>query len=444
MAEGEGMVMDVEQVESGSGGEVEQQETTTEQQTQETQTEESPFSAKTSREFSNWLKGLKEANPNDPNIAKFARMAKDAYSRQYALNQLDPKGLDGVRERYSVLDSVIHNDPVRGELKGADAIAALQDTAREIAEVDEKIAAGDATALDSFGDEMKAGIVKMAPAILDMARNMDPDAYAAAVLPHFVDALAGSPLVSNFNAMVDVLNEQMPAWLPDDKKEMWAQDRMKRIIGMAGNMGTWLNAQADKVKGQPKGAQQTANGKPVDKLNQREQEFNKREQEQHWNTNISPKIDQHASLKFQELFRPYAKRLHLDGTTTNALKMEFSKRVASTAAKDKAYMDQVGRYRSQRNPDPSTVVNYAKVQFDKHAKTVMESLVNERYKPFLTGKPRVENVVQPNGQRQPPPSPGVTIVSSKPDNIDHKRTPLDWIHQKKYYLTNGKVVQVRA
>lgn len=445
MSEEGGEVLELdEQLDSGADG---TQETTTEQTTEQTQaTEESPFSAKSGREFSQWLKGLKDANPDDPNIAKYARMAKDAYSRQYALNQLDPKGLDGVRERYSVLDSVIHNDPERGELKGADAIAALQDSAREIAKIDEKISQGDPTALDSFGDDMKAGIVKMAPAILDMARNMDPEAYNNAVLPHFVQALAGSPLVQNYNAMVDVLNEQMPNWLPDDKKQAWADDRLKRIMGMAGNMGTWLNAQADKAGKLPQGkTAQEQDGKPVDKLGQREKEFNEREQAAHWSNNISPKLDAHASTKFQELFRPYAKRLHLDGATTNALKMEFSKRVSGQASKDANYSAQIKRYRAQRNPDPATVVNYAKVQFDKHAKTVMDSLVNERYKPFLSGKPRAPLTPQSSaGQQRTSPTSGITFVSAKPTSgIDYKNTSPDMIYRNQYRLTNGKVVQVR-
>jgi len=443
--------MEVEQVESSTGSEGEQQQTTQTQestQTAQTQQPEPEFSSKTAREFSQWLRGIKDANPNDPNVSKFARMAKDAYSRQYALNQLDQKGLDGVRERYAILDSVIHNDPERGELKGAEAIAALQDSAREVQELDELLASGDPRALESFGEDFNEGLAKLAPAILDRVRETNPEAYMETILPHFVQALATSPLVANYNSMVDVLNEQMPAWLPDDKKQAWADDRLKRIIGMAGNMGAWLNGQADKATKLPQGqSKQGAAGKTVDRQTQREQEFNQREQDQHWNTNISTKLDQHAGIRFQELFRPYAKRLHLDNATTMALKGEFSRRVASTAAKDKTYMDQVKRYRAQRNPDPATVVNYAKVQFDKHAKTVMDALVNERYKPFLSGKTRTPSTTG-NGQpsRPTPVSPGVEVRSVKPpmDEIDHKNTPLNWIHERKYRLNNGRIVQVRA
>ncbi len=440
--DGEEAALEVEQVESGE--QIEQQESGTEQQSeQQTQQEESPFAPKTAREFSQALKAWKDANPNDPNIVKFARMAKDAFSRQYALNQIDPRGVDGYRELKALHDSVIYNDPERGELKGSEAISALQDSAREIAELDELLAQGDPKALESFGEDFNEGLAKLAPAILDRIQKSNPEAYSAAVLPHFVKALAESPMVQNYNAMVDVLNEQMPSWLPDDRKQAWAADRMNRVMQLAGGMGTWLNAQAEKAGKLPQG-QTGKDGKTVERQTQREQEVNKREQDHHWNTNINPKVDQHASVRFTELYRPYANRLKLDAPTTQALKTEFSKRVANMAAKDPSYAAQLKRYFAQSNPDPTTVVNFAKVNFDKHAKTVMDSLVNERYKPFLSGKKPVQQ--QSGTQQRTSPTSGVTFVSVKPasGDIDYKSTSPDMIYRNQYKLKNGKTVQVRA
>jgi hypothetical protein len=439
--DGEGAVLEVEESLETPGGDGEgagEQPGGGEQQQQE-----DPYSSKASREYSQWLKGLRESG--DPTAAKFARLAKDNHGSMYALKQLDPKGIDGVRERYALLDSVIHNDPERGELKGPEAIAALQDSVREIGEIDAKIAAGDATALDSFDDEMKAGIVKMAPAILDLAKSMNPEGYAAAVLPHFVQALAQSDLVSNFNGLVDVLNEQPPKWLTDSQKTAWQADQQQKIVSLAANMGKWLNAQAEKAGGLKNGVPRGTNGETKkDPLAEREAAFNQREQEAHWNTNISPKLDQHAATEFQKLFQPYAKRLNLDAPTANALKMEFSRRVAQTAAKDANYIGQIKRYRAMKNPDPGTVLNFAKVQFDKHAKSVMESLVNERYKPFLNGKPRQPAAT--GGKGAPPPPPGIQTVTVRPADGTHnpKMRTLQDVHNKIFYLNNGKKVQVRA
>jgi hypothetical protein len=370
----------------------------------------------------------------------------------YALKQLDPKGLDGVRERYALLDSVIHQGADGAELKGADAIAALQDSAREIAEIDAAIANGDPSALESFDDTMKAGIVKMAPAILDMARTMDPEGYAAAVLPHFVQALSQSDLVGSFNGLVDVLNEQPPQWLTADQKQAWGKEQMSKVMALAGKMGTWLNAQAEKAGKLPKDgvSRGTQGAGRKDPIAEREAAFTKREQDHHWNTNISPKLDQHAAQSFSKLFAPYAKRLNLDPGTTKALMGEHSKRVAAAAAKDKPYIDQIKRYRSQRNPDPATVLNFAKVAFDKHAKTQMDALVNERYKPFLNGKPRVgsngNGSASSNGTNNGPKSaPGIQTVTVRPaeSTFDPRARSLDDIHRGIFRLHNGKVLQLR-
>ncbi len=404
---------------------------------------EDPYSSKASREYSQWLKGLRDSG--DPIAAKFARLAKDNHGAQYALRQLEAKGIDGVRERYALLDSVVHNDPERGELKGMDAISALQDSVRSYAEIDEQLAAGDPRALESLGESFNAGLAKLAPTILDRIASSDPEAYNAAVLPHFVKALASSDLVASFNGMVDVLNEAPPSWLTAEQKTAWAADQQRKVISLAQRMGGWLNAQqakAGEAKGAPRGAGQTA--KP-DPLSEREAAFNKREQESHWNTNINPKLDEHASSEFTKLFAPYAKRLNLDAATTNSVKAEFSKRVAQTAMKDDAYRGQIARYRGTKNPDAGSVLNFAKVHFDKHAKTVMDTLVNERYKPFLNGRPKAPGNTNGSGNAAPPVK-GVQYVTARPaeGEIDHKSRTLDQIHKKIFPLKSGKLVQVRA
>src|SRR5271170_3222105 len=104
-----------------------------------------PYSSKASREYSQWLKALREEKANDPTAAKFARLSKDNHARLYQLQQMEPRGIDGVRETYALLDSVMH-----GELKGRDAIGALQDEIRAVQEMDQAILSGDAAALENF------------------------------------------------------------------------------------------------------------------------------------------------------------------------------------------------------------------------------------------------------------------------------------------------------
>lgn len=421
----EAIVPDLEVDAGQSSGEQEPQGT--ENQT----TEADPYSKQGSREYTQWLKSLREA----PENARFARIAKDNHFRLSQLMQMEPKGLDGVREKYALFDSITH-----GELKGVEALGAIQDELRSVAEVDELLAAGDPRALEALGDEFNEGLAKLTPTILDRVRESNPEAYNAAVLPHFVEALRTSPLVSDFNGVVDALEEEPPAWLNADQKGAWAQDRMGRVVALVARMGKWLNAQAEHAKKDspdPKGA------KAQPKQNEREQNFEKSQRDHHWRTNIQPGLDKHAQQKFAELFRPYAKRLRLDSTATQALRQAFISGVVDRAKGNRDYMSQIERYRAARNPDPSSVLNYAKVEFDKHAEATLKALVNERYKPFLNGRPQSQPA--PASVKRPPVSPGVQITTVKPASadIDFRRTPIDWIHQRKYMLKTGKVVQVR-
>ncbi len=405
---------------------------------------DSPYSPKHSREYSQWLKSLRETNPELN--AKFARVSKDNHSRLYQLHQMEPRGVDGIRETYALLDSVVH-----GELKGAEAIGALQDAVREYAEIDNLLASGDPRALESLGEEFNEGLAKLAPSLLDRVAQIDPEAYSAAVLPHFVEALKGSELVGSFNKMVDVIEEQPPAWLTADQKQAWGADRMQRIIGLAANMGKWFNAQDEKAAAVSKAGGQVQNGKQPANGKQAETEqskFYKEQQEHHWKTNINPKIDAYGKQLFREQFAPFSKRLRLDTASATALQRDFETRVAKKSQANPAYMAQIQRIRAQKNPAADAVLNLSKVEANKYAKSVMQELVNERYKPFLNGKPKPAAAVPQNGngaRKVAPPSPGIQVVSVKPSSgdIDFKRTSLNQIHNKTYVLKNGKVVQVR-
>jgi len=436
----DGMDAVIEPVDAGSVGEIESPTTpssaelSTGNQGEQQPTPDDPYSSKSSKEYSAWLKGLKDADPE--HNGKYARLSKDNHARLYQLQQMEPRGIDGVRETYALLNSVQH-----GELTGVEALSALQDEIKGVSDIDARIASADSTVFDEFDDSMKSGIVKMTPAILDMARTMDPEGYARAVLPHFVEALKGSPLVADFNGLVDVLNEAPPKWLTENQKAQWTEDRLQRVVSYAGKMGAWFNAQQQKAGELPKQGVQPANG--ASKADSELETLRKEQQAQHWRSNIQPEMDKHAISKFEELFRPFDKRLRLDQPTKQALLNEFAKRVSTKAASNPVYKSQIQRFLGMKNPDAKSVLNLARVEFDKYGKNVMESLVNERYKPFLSGKPNPARSAPTNGARTAPPAAGVQIVTVKPKNIDFKSTPLEWMHQRKYRTTDGKVVQVR-
>ena len=439
MAEDLGAVLDAPEIESGaeeveSGAEQVEEGAEAVEQAEGAETttaaKDDPYTTKFSREFRAATKAWEQAHPEQ---AKFARQARENHARIFALQQLEPKGIDGVRERYSLLDGLAH-----GELKGPEALTAIQEDLAGIEQLDEQIAQGNAEALKAFGPEFDAGLAKLAPAILQRILSADPGAHEAIMLPEHVKFLAGSDLVKEYNALIDVLNTQNDPRFDEKTKMQFA-------IAQLAKMGTWLNglqSKAGEVKLAP-----NAGAQPND-LTTRQTALEKQEQEFHWTTKIQPTAAAHENKTFETLFDPYQKRLRLDSAAKQDLMQAFKAGLNKAGGADKDYMRQMGIYRNQKNPDPATVQNYVKNAINKHSKAVMESLIKARYGPFLAGTPRAATTapVKPGTRPAAPAGVNVEIRTVKPpqSEIDFKHTPIPWLREHKYKLYNGKTIQVRA
>lgn len=387
---------------------------------------DSPYTTKFSREMRAALKAWEQANPQS---AKYAKQARDNHARLFALSQLEPKGIDGVRERYALLDSLS-----RGELKGSEALTAMQQELAGVAEVDSLLAAGDPRAFEALGEDFNQGLAKLAPAYLERVQKSDPAAYDAAVLPHFVGMLASSDLVKEYNALVDVLNAQNDPRFDDKTKMQFAMTQL-------GKMGQWLNTQQQKA-----GEIKPASGpQPADDLAQQRSALEQDRQNLHWDTKIAPQASSHENTTFNSLFDPYQKRLKLDPAAKADLMEAFKAGLNKAGSADQDYMRQMKNYRAQKNPDPAIVANYVKNAINKHSKPVMEALVKARYGAFLNGTPKAKPAGAAIGKPLPAAGPNVQVVTVKPamNEIDHRATPIDWLAKKQYRLFSGKVVQVR-
>jgi len=388
-----------------------------------------PYTTKFSREMRAALKSWEASNPE---AARFAKQARDNHARLFALTQLEPKGIDGVRERYALLEGLQH-----GEAKGPEALAAMQDEYQSYKESDEYLASGDPRALEALDDSFNGGLAKLAPAYLDRVSRTDPAAFEAAVLPHFTKILASSDLVKEYNALIDVLNSQGDPRFDDKTKMSFAIQQLSK-------MGQWLNGISDKavhIKSAPRVDDQRT------QFEQERTEFEKQKQEAHWERSIYPEAGKLVETKFNELLAPYQKRLQLTQKQKDAAFSDFKTKNAALCSADKDYDNQIKRYRSQKNPDSRSVLNSVKVQLNKTARDSFEQVKSERWEAFLAGKPQPKpNVQAANGKPQPPVAANVEIRTVKPpmNEIDHRNTPVEWMSQKKYRLFSGKVVQVRT
>jgi hypothetical protein len=274
--------------------------------------------------------------------------------------------------------------------------------------------------------------------------------------PHAVEMLKSSDIVPGYNAMVDILQEQMPSWIPADKQAAWRQDWTNRLIAQAAKIGTGLNSFADKAKTAIPNAQgKQGTGKQADPASERMKAAEAKEQDFHWKTNILPQTDKHATGQFNKLFAPYDKRLKLDTGAKNAVMQDFAKRMAekmnfqAVKGQKNPYQKQMERYRGSKNPDPTSVGNYFKVEFDKHAKTVLDGLVNERYGRFLKGAVKTQTTQSSSSMAsgsKGPILPKEFAVSTRPADAD-----IDFKHPKfrdlraanKFPLKSGKVAVLR-
>ncbi len=411
-------------------------------ETPQPEQQEGESDRKFSQRFSAWLKGIRDT-ATDPEIAKFARAAKDSYSHMYSLKEMFPTGVDGARELKATVDGLQY-----GEFKGAEAIGAIQDKIQDYEMSDDMLAAGDRKVLDAFGPEFDEGLAKLTPTLIDRMAQSNPQAYAAAILPHLVNNLTNTPLLQGMGQIATILNEQPPTWLTPDQKTNWINDKFQKIVQSFNGAATWWDAQVDASKNAPKPAQNGQIAPRQDEVVTREQQQDQRERDFHWKTNIAPDLDKHALKSFDDLFRSYNQRLKLPPETIEGLKKDFVARVVEKAGQNRQYMSQIQRYRGQKNPDPATVLNLARVEFDKHSKGVIQGLIDERYRNFLGSKqaptPRATNgTFTANGT-----GPRVVSVKPNPAEIDFHNTPVDWLNtkadgSKQYMMKDGKTVIFR-
>lgn len=410
---------------NADGGLEEQPETP---ETQEVK--DDPYTTKFSREMRAALKAWEQANPES---ARFAKQARDNHARLFALQQVEPRGIDGIRENYALLQAI----------GGTEGLTGLQERIAGVEAVDSLILAGDPKAFDELGPDFAEGLAKLAPAYLERVAQSNPEAFEAAIMPHLVSKLAGSPMISDFNHAVDALKEAPPSWLTPDQKTHWAADRMQRVVAHVAKMAEWFNGLGDKAGEVKPGTVDKAKTE----FEAERTKFEQEKQEAHWNTNIKPAASQYENAKFEELFKPYNLRLKLDAGAKQDLMQAFKGALNRAGSADQDYLRQMKIYRGQKNPDPAAVTNFVKNAINKHSKTAMETLVKARYGSFLAGKPKTAvNGAKPGAKPTGPEAPHVEIRTVKPpmNEIDHRNTPVDWLAQKKYKLYSGKIIQVRS
>lgn len=371
---------------------------------------------KGSKEFREALKAW-EATPEG---AKFAKTARADHFRVQELATIEPGGISALRDKYALIESV----------GGAEGLATIQERVAEVDATDELLASGDPKALEALGPDFDPGLAKLTPAILERVMKSDPAAYAAAILPHLMSGLSGSPMVADLNRMVDVF--QAPH-LDDAGK-------VKALGNLLGKIGQWFEHN-EKKAGELKSA-------PVDakanELTERERTFEEKQQTAHWNNTISPPVVAYENQKLEELFKPYAAKLRLDAAGKAELFSLFKQKLKAAGNADTAYTKQMKIYRNQKNPDAATVQNFVKAAINRHAKGIVDKAVKTLY-PGRAAAATSDKTTPIAGARTPAGNAGglPTIVNVRPDpsTVDYGKTSEADQYKGIYTLKSGKKVK---
>ena len=390
------------------------------------------------REYSAWLKSLRD----DPDAGKHYRRIKDDSRRMMALSGIEPRGIDGVREKYSTINGIAY-----GEAKGLDAVNAMQGALAESQTVLDGLAQGN---MEALNEEQQEGLLRMTPALLDRLAESSPEEYASAVLPHFVEALRGSDLSTAYAGIVEALSEKAPTWLREDQKAQWTNERLQRVIQHVTRMGQWFQAQEERVQKLGADGGKAASGRLAQAAESKPSEGYANPD--FWSQQIFPETEKHASQTFAKDLRPWTEKLAKAGIKLSADKQKamLAEVIGITtreAQKNQSFQAQMARYNRQRTPDTASVLSTFKAEFNKHSARVLESLMRRDYGQILDKRtaPRQEARKEAKSPPQAPQN-GVRYVSVKPpsDKIDFPKTPESWIFAKKWRMKDGSVVQLRS
>src|SRR6185437_11282539 len=142
-----------------------------------------------------WSKALKELRELYPDRADMLTKLRDNYARYQALQEVAPKGLDDVRAWKSTIDAV----------GGPEAAAELMQRNAEYEQIDAKIEAADYSVIADLPENLQKGFYQMLPDAMNDLSERDPQAFQAAVAPHFQAALAGTGLGNVIDAQIEGL-----------------------------------------------------------------------------------------------------------------------------------------------------------------------------------------------------------------------------------------------
>lgn len=366
------------------------------------------------------LKAFRDASPEN---AKAASALRDSYGRELAYKAVYPTVKDA-----QAAQATIQTIESYGGVEG------IQATIAEIEEIDQFLSAGDPRAVDKILEVAGEGAGKIVPAMLDKLQTSNPDAYAAAIRPHLVEAIGKSGLPDAFAAVIQAYQfAQTPGATPEFKAK-WEKDAVEGL----GKIQQYLQGLKTAPVTPP-----TAPGQP-DKLTARESAVAAREAQQ-FNNEVGSLANTEINGSLQKAVTPYLKEMKLGKEARADYIQGVYDEVAKLVKADKVYQTNKDNLFKAKIRDASKIANLMKAKFDSVVGDAAKTVRDRRY-----GKSTAP-VPVPGAKPGTPPVPGGTGSLQKPilvkqlpsrADVDFAKTDDDMIARGIRVLKSGKVVKL--
>jgi hypothetical protein len=390
-----------------------------ETETPEGEPEEPTDGRKVPDEVRKALKAFRDASPEN---AKAASALRDSYGRELAYKAVFPtvKDAQGAQATLATIESY-------GGVEG------IQTALSEIEEVDQLLSAGDPKAIDKIIEVAGDGFSKIAPAMLDKLQASNPDAYAAAIRPHLVDAIGKSGLSDAFGAVMQAMEiAREPGGSPEfrAKYEKQAAEGLSKIYQYLQNLGK----QAPPTATQP--VQQN------EAFTKREQELAEREAKT-FNAEVSSAANPKINQSLQKAMTPHLRGAKIDNTSRAEFTQAVYDEVAKLVKADQNYQRNKDAAFKAKTKDSGKIAQLMSAKFDEVVGNAAKTVASRpQWKALLGGKG-----IAPKAAPGTPAAPVAgkpVLVKELPNrnDVDWNKTTDDMMIRGIRVLKNGRTVKL--
>jgi hypothetical protein len=364
------------------------------------------------------LKAFRDGNPEH---AEAAKLLQDSYGRAEAYKQVFPK-VEDARAAHTLIESI----------GGPAGVADVQRQLQDVDEIDALLAEGNIEVLDRIAPIAGEGLNKLAPEILNRMQKTNPEVWASTIKPHLAAALDQVGMPAAIQSLWQAFQNSRRADAPDSFKKEAAE----QAEGIMQGIHRWLRDQ---------GKVDPAAAKPDQKITQREQALQQREQEA-FRGDVGAKANVGINASLKKELTPYLAKLSLSDESRADLVQGIWDEAGKFVKADKVYQGQKDAAFKAKNRDAGKIASLMQAKFDSVVAQAVKTVVNRRYPAGVKPGVAKPGVVQPGVTKPGVQAAGAPIkIAAKPDRsqINWAKTTQDDTLRSRAWTVSGKYVTWR-